>query len=555
MQKHYLLFLFLIPFMVSGQSVVNSVHNLSVRGPGTIKAQSESEICIFCHTTHTSAPIAPLWNRNKSGAAYLLYNSSTLDALPGQPDGSSILCLSCHDGTIALGNLISKPGVEFNKGVTTMPIGKSNLTTDLSDDHPISFVYDAALAVKDKELNKPTDIMFPVQLEKGKLQCTSCHDPHKDIYNNFLVATNQSSNLCLSCHKTNNWMASSHQTSNNTWNGNGENPWFHTPYTTVATNACENCHNPHNAGGKERLMKYRKEEDNCYDCHNGNVATTNIQQQFVKSYRHNVSGYVGVHNPIEVGIPKDKHVECSDCHNAHAAKHADATAPNVKASNAGVQGISQAGTVVESVAYEYEICYRCHSQNAVTPSSVTHVIAQNNVRMEFDPGNYSYHPVAAIGKNNNVPSLISPLTTTSMIYCSDCHTSDGANSPAGPHGSIYPQILKSNYNRSAYSPESVMAYALCYSCHDRNSILSDQTFAYHKLHVAQQAISCVACHDSHGISSSQASPQSSTHLINFNTGKGFAQEADGLLRYEDTGENHGKCYLTCHGKKHSGLSY
>ena len=175
--------------------------------------------------------------------------------------------------------------------------------------------------------------------------------------------------------------------------------------------------------------------------------------------------------------------------------------------------------------------------------------------MEFDPGNYSYHPVAAIGKNNNVPSLISPLTTTSMIYCSDCHASDGANSPVGPHGSIYPQILKSNYNRSADSPESVMAYALCYSCHDRNSILSDQTFIYHKLHVAQQAISCVACHDSHGVSSSQAGPQSGTHLINFNTGKGFAQEADGLLRYEDTGENHGKCYLTCHGKKHSGLSY
>ncbi len=555
LRNFYLIFVIMLPSMLNGQSVVNSVHNLSVKGNGKIKAESESEVCLFCHTSHSSAPVAPLWNRKNSGAIYTLYNSSTLDAKPGQPDGSSILCLSCHDGTVALGNLISRQNVEFSHGITTMPGGKSNLTTDLSDDHPISFVYDAALSASDKELLNPRDILMPVQLEKNKLQCTSCHNPHKDLYGNFLVSSNESSNLCLSCHKTNLWTASSHQISDKTWNGNGPNPWFHTSYTTVASNGCENCHNPHNSGGKERLLKYQREEDNCYDCHNGNVASTNIQQEFIKTYRHNVSAYTGIHDAVEMAIPKEKHIECEDCHNGHAANSDQASAPNVKGFNIEVEGISQAGTPVSNAAYEYEICYRCHSQNAVTPSSVTRVVMQNNVRMEFDPANYSYHPVAAIGKNSNVPSLISPMTVTSMIYCSDCHSSDGANSPAGPHGSVYPQILKANYNRAAYSPESMMSYALCYSCHDRNSILGDQSFTFHKLHVSQNSISCIACHDSHGISSSQTNGGSSTHLINFNTGPGFASATDGMLKYEDQGENHGSCYLSCHGKKHGPLSY
>src|ERR1035437_7603313 len=84
--------------IVNSQSIVNTKHNLSVTGPGTIKATAESEICLFCHTAHNSKPLSPLWNRNDPGSTYTLYGSSTMKALPGQPSGSSILCLSCHDG-------------------------------------------------------------------------------------------------------------------------------------------------------------------------------------------------------------------------------------------------------------------------------------------------------------------------------------------------------------------------------------------------------------------------------------------------------------------------
>src|SRR5829696_8305601 len=85
-------------------SVVNSAHNLSATGPGTIRATNEQQVCIFCHTPHNASPIQPLWNRNVPVAAYIPYASSSLQAQPGQPTGTSKLCLSCHDGTIALGS-------------------------------------------------------------------------------------------------------------------------------------------------------------------------------------------------------------------------------------------------------------------------------------------------------------------------------------------------------------------------------------------------------------------------------------------------------------------
>src|SRR5512138_3110561 len=117
------------------QSIVNTVHNMSVSGPGTVKASSESEICIFCHTPHNTNPTGPLWNRADQGSNYILYTSSTTQASPGQPDGASFLCLSCHDGTIALGDVLSRTDpITFLGGVTTMPAGTSNLTTSLADD-------------------------------------------------------------------------------------------------------------------------------------------------------------------------------------------------------------------------------------------------------------------------------------------------------------------------------------------------------------------------------------------------------------------------------------
>jgi predicted CXXCH cytochrome family protein len=540
---------------VNSQSVVDTKHNLSITSTGTVKATIESEICIFCHTPHNSAPRAPLWNKNATGTSYILYNSSTLDAVPGQPDGSSILCLSCHDGTIALGEVVSRSIPIAMTGPLTP---RKNLTTNLSDDHPVSMVYDGALATADGQLKTPPQPGLILD-QNSKLQCNSCHDPHKSINPKFLIESNEFSSLCFICHDRTYWPGSTHKTSVKTWNGTGTNPWQHieTPYANVSQNACSNCHNPHNANGNERLLKYSAEEDNCLDCHNGNVAAKNVQSQFAKSYKHNVYGYSGIHDPVEQNAVLSKHVECQDCHNPHASNASTASAPMVNGFNLGVPGINQSGNPIAEAINTYEICYKCHAGNSWSPGpALPRKINEKNVRLEFGTSNPSFHPI--VGPRNNteiVNNLIPPNTASTVLYCTSCHASDNSGDPAGPHGSIYPQILKLKYVTTDNTIESASNYALCYSCHNRNNIINDiNTFSEHKRHIVEEKSPCSACHDSHGISITQGNSTNNSNLINFRTDI-VSPDMMGRLRFEDLGFRKGRCYLTCHGEQHNPESY
>src|SRR5512134_3498758 len=96
--------------------VSQSKHNLSATYPVTPDPRdvrsAETQVCAFCHTPHGArTDVTPLWNRQDSGATYTTYTSTSYDAqnitaeFQATPAGSSKLCLSCHDGTIALGQV------------------------------------------------------------------------------------------------------------------------------------------------------------------------------------------------------------------------------------------------------------------------------------------------------------------------------------------------------------------------------------------------------------------------------------------------------------------
>ena len=551
----FCLFVFL-SCSVSAQSIMNSKHNLSSNGPGTIKATGETEVCIFCHTPHKSTTAGPLWNKNASTATYTLYGSSTLLAVPGQPDGASVLCLSCHDGTIALGSLASSSSMISFGGVTTMPSGKTNLSTNLSDDHPISFIYDNALATANGQIKPPASIFSPVSLDRaGKMQCTSCHDAHDNTNEKFLVTTNQASALCLSCHDPNYWTGSSHFSSPKTWNGIGVNPWQHSSYTTVRDNACENCHAPHTAGGPARLLNYQNEEDNCFNCHDGNVASKNIQAQFTKTYRHNVYGYTGIHKPDETALVTTKHVECVDCHNAHGVNNATASAPFVNGSTSGVPGIDAYGSAVNPAQYQYQICFRCHSDNTpqATPRYTNRYRGVGNSRLDFATSNVSYHPVEDIGKNFSMTSLLLPYSTSSKIYCTDCHASDGGGSPAGPHGSSNIAILKYAYDTTRFpmmgagwnATDLSARWPLCFQCHNVSTVTTIHTNVAggHFL----KYVGCNTCHDPHGYDGTlgvNGGNMSSAFekLLNFDTTVVRPNPVNGKM----IDIPNRKCYFVCH---------
>ena len=542
-------------------SILHTKHNLSVSGPGPIKAATEDRVCIFCHATgRKGMGVKFLWNRRADTTHYIPYQSSTLYARVGQPTGASKLCLSCHDGTIALGALISEPReIPFRGGIRFLPPGPSRLGTDLSDDHPVSFVYDTSLALAKRELRPPSMLPREVPLDKGgELQCTACHDPHDDIYGKFLVTSNQYSNLCVSCHDKDGWAVSSHAVSHAQWNGLGADPWANSDYQTVAENGCEDCHSPHTAGGGERLLKFVFEEDNCFVCHNGNVAYKNIERELTKPYRHSVQDHTGAHDAAEDfvsgGVPK--HVECEDCHNPHQANDdASPGPPVVSGANKGVKAIGVGGQLVSTAQNLYEICFKCHADiNMVTTLPITRQIDQLNTRLEFNLANPSFHPVVSQGINPDVPSLLSPLTTQSIISCIDCHNTDDPNAPRGPHGSIYEYLLERDYNTEDFTQENPRNYAMCYKCHNRDSILRDQSFSKHRQHIVDQRAPCSACHDPHGISDIQGNPVNNSHLINFDLTIVRAN-GQGRLEFDDLGRFTGQCFLNCHGEEHGPKRY
>jgi hypothetical protein len=183
--------------------IAGSVHDFST------SPFSGGQICLPCHAPHNTPlpgePSAPLWNHEVTTATFIVYSSDTMDSVPGQPEGNSKLCLSCHDGTVAVDS--------FGGGTGTFIIsGPANVGTDLSNDHPISITYDAALVTADGELQAVTaDSSLGGSIEEdllfgGMVQCATCHDVHNGGGvgspggDPLLRITKAASAICLQCH-------------------------------------------------------------------------------------------------------------------------------------------------------------------------------------------------------------------------------------------------------------------------------------------------------------------------------------------------------------------
>jgi len=547
--------------VATAASVADSVHNLSPSGPGAIRAAEAAGVCEFCHTPHESSPVAALWNRRGQGTNYTPYTSSTAKATPGQPTGASLLCLSCHDGTVALGDLLNRRAPIAMVGGDIIPPGRSRIGTDLRHHHPVSFIYDANLAARRGELAMPSSLPPAIRLDRsGQMQCTSCHDAHDNSFGDFLVMPNSSSRLCVECHELEGWQASSHGRSGATWNGQGRDPWPDSTERTVAGNGCRNCHETHQTRGGPVLLRHVAEEENCAACHNGSVGDTNVMADFQQFSAHPVSETTQAHDPGEPAVVTNRHVECSDCHSAHASP-VGGFEPGAPGARAGqrptVRGVDLNNVEMRRATRGYQVCLRCHgdSPGKGTPR-VRRQLDQDNVRLEIQPGNPSFHPIVTQGRNPDVPSLIAPLTPQSTMDCVDCHNSSSASGggASGPHGSSFKPILAMNYVTSDYTPESPSNYALCYSCHSRNSILENESFTEHGRHVREENTPCSVCHDAHGVSSIQGNPLNNSHLINFDTTV-VRPNANGRLRFVDEGRFRGSCDLSCHGVNHDGAAY
>lgn len=584
----------------SADGMLHTKHNLSATGPGPIQAQSETRICVFCHTPHNSTPDSPLWNRELEPQVYTVYASPTLGAgvLP-QPSGPTKLCLSCHDGTVAMGAVLNPPGGIAMNGVDTLPPGGlSDFGLDLSGHHPVSFSYSASLPNAELKPSPPEELTFG---GADELHCSTCHDPHNDQFGRFLVKDNRYSALCITCHDMPDWPLSAHATSMEnvtaflprppktwpTWNQLGE--W-----------GCETCHTPHFAPTAEHLLNFTEDPPNpfnCTYCHGsepggpphlanpsagagargfGNAqGRTDISRQVRKFSSHPES--TGLPSGLMRGLGSRQRsditsVGCGDCHNPHVANDEEAELPYVSGALKGVPGVDRNGSAVFPATYEYEVCFRCHGDNTPDSQFVPRVVGSTNTRLDFEAENPSFHPVVESARNVDVPSLPSSLSPrllpSDQISCTSCH-SDDEGSSRGPHGSDFAPILRERYETVDGTPESYENYALCYRCHERTSILADRSFAAsalrttpsgggHSGHLAAGA-PCSACHDPHGINTSGSEAfrptGDHTHLINFDRNIVAPVAGADVPVFKDTGSRSGSCTLVCHGVTHLQTAY
>ena len=187
--------------VVLAEGITGSVHDFSSQG------WSGGEICKVCHTPHNAdSTVEPLWNHELSNANYTLYSSPTFEG-PVQPPGrASKLCLSCHDGTVAIDSFNGTTGGSFVSG-------NALIGTDLSDDHPVGVEWwhrtlesqtDCLRCHVTIPINS-VDMPLPFYEEGGraKVECATCHEPHDNVpatNGKLLRKPRAGSELCLHCH-------------------------------------------------------------------------------------------------------------------------------------------------------------------------------------------------------------------------------------------------------------------------------------------------------------------------------------------------------------------
>ena len=188
-------------------TLAGSAHDFSTASWGG------GQICVPCHTPHKAnagVSAAPLWNHTVTTQVYTLYALLGGKAIMGQPTVGDKLCLSCHDGTVALDSYRGLTGATFVSAA-------NNLGTNLGVHHPSSFHYDTSLATANGSLFDPTTKLVTIGtgtqvktgtigailLSAGQVQCSSCHDVHNTFNattKNLLKMSMATSAMCFACH-------------------------------------------------------------------------------------------------------------------------------------------------------------------------------------------------------------------------------------------------------------------------------------------------------------------------------------------------------------------
>ena len=595
-----------LPAQISGD--VMGMHYLGTGSKSPIVG-GRHDACAYCHAPHSGLQVG-LWNQKLTTQTYTTYASDTEKNRGRQPllGSDSNQCLSCHDGTVSVGETVVYGKVAMSGSMFTADVFAGNMQSS----HPFSLVpplkdnIDLAASLVSKQ--KTLDPSGAVRLIGGNVECTSCHNPHvqaKDLISqNFLVKNSASGQLCLACHDPTrtitgqinplaDWTTSAHALSAATISPQA----LLGSYTTVATDACIACHAPHNANSTARLLRAQNEKD-CLDCHNGGSSVSGMKpydnlapEYATPKIGHPFPGSTNPHDAAEGALlNNNRHATCVDCHSAHGSEPVVIfpVPPLIRISQKNIAGIgaSDGTTVLAPAINQYENCLRCHGASSgkqVQPVygyfPVRAVSAGDplNLIPQFASTATSSHPVTHIRSSSlPQPSLLANMwqlngatqgrAMGTQILCTDCHNSDdnrefGGSGPNGPHGSQWHHILERRYEFStAIAPGAIITnlfpnpdlgvngpYAMCGKCHDLAGSIMKPTgsWAPHSNHI-DAGFTCSTCHTAHGMGATSGAI-GGERLVNFDVNV-VAPNGNSPISYNRTANT---CVLVCHQTAHN----
>jgi predicted CXXCH cytochrome family protein len=177
--------------------------------------------CQVCHIPHKAQNYAtakaPLWNHKLSSSTYVTYDANNSASYKGGAItlGSSIACLSCHDGSVAINQTSGYSGTSATNSLNGAAVFAPSFSvetvggsTDLRNMHPIGVSYTACVSGGDDELQATTYDLLPKMLKGANktVECASCHDIHQTTgasatVSHSLIVDLEGGALCLECHK------------------------------------------------------------------------------------------------------------------------------------------------------------------------------------------------------------------------------------------------------------------------------------------------------------------------------------------------------------------
>ena len=547
----------------------------------TVKATSESQVCVFCHTPHgATLGVTPLWNRKLSSATYVPYTSSSLDAnvIQGtldQPGGSSKLCLSCHDGTLAIGSVNVLNGVGWAEGSQTIDMTGTaasgvmasgsgtttgytrNLGIDLTNDHPISVTYTTALSDRDGELRsvdanqkypagtgtiigvrslgyRPKAPLEPTGAGGlGQIQCAACHDPHvretdpamgnqKFLrLNRFQVNTptaiynSTSDTNCLACHDKNQavgiWAYSAHA-----------NPLVATQtYTDTAANQREFPTTANTA--PTNLPVWQAACLNCHDTHTVQGSRWLLRE-----------GTDSIATP-KAGGGSAIEETCYQCHSndANTAITPLTTVPNIKSDYTLIGGRHMPITSAEQAAGSevHDIGGNFNDTGFVDCTGPTNKCGADFVerRLKLGVGNPNNRHAECTDCHN--PHRVVKFRSFAPANLAATPDAAGTHNHAAGHTNIASGVLRGTFGvEPNYGSASFHNLPMNYTV-KRGDPGANTSTLVSSTYVTREYQVCLKCHSDYGYDDNNLYPTGNRPALNIAGGSGTPSGTNGLTQY------------------------